>query len=97
MVEYIPDVIFRSSFKFCMGDKLREKMEGGKRDETLQIVFLKKFENCRSTFKTETLHQESSQDRYNTLKSCNVHNFYNQVKVVVAAHMKEYKNKWQTA
>ncbi len=26
--------IFRSSFKFCMGDKLREKMEGDKRDET---------------------------------------------------------------
>ncbi len=34
IVEYIPLVIFRSSFKFCMGDKLREKMEGGKRDET---------------------------------------------------------------
>jgi hypothetical protein len=34
MVEYIPGVIFRSFFKFCMGDKLREKMEGGKRDET---------------------------------------------------------------
>ncbi len=31
MVEYIPLGIFRSSFKFCMGDKLREKMEGGKR------------------------------------------------------------------
>jgi hypothetical protein len=23
---------FRASFKFCMGDKLREKMEGGKSD-----------------------------------------------------------------
>jgi hypothetical protein len=34
MVEYIPLGIFRSSFKFCMGDKLREKMEGGKGDET---------------------------------------------------------------
>ncbi len=34
MVEYIPLGIFRSSFKFCMRDKLREKMEGGKRDET---------------------------------------------------------------
>jgi hypothetical protein len=34
MVEYIPPGFFRSSFKFCMGDKLREKMEGGKRDET---------------------------------------------------------------
>jgi hypothetical protein len=34
MVEYIPLGIFRPSCKFCMGDKLREKMEGGKRDET---------------------------------------------------------------
>jgi hypothetical protein len=34
MVENIQLAIFRSSFKFCMGDKLREKMEGGKRDET---------------------------------------------------------------
>jgi hypothetical protein len=34
MVEYIPGCIFRSSFKFCMGDKLREEMERGKRDET---------------------------------------------------------------
>jgi hypothetical protein len=73
MVEYIPLGIFRSSFKFCMGDKLREKMEGGKRDETfsvhfnlhkpVQIVFFKNFENCRSPYKNETLHQESSKDR----------------------------------
>jgi hypothetical protein len=34
MVEYIPGGIFRSSLKFCIGDKLREKMDGGKRDET---------------------------------------------------------------
>ena len=34
VVQYIPGVIFRSSFKFFMGDKLREKMEGGKRDAT---------------------------------------------------------------
>ena len=34
MVEYIPGGSFRSSFKFCRGDKLREKMEGGKKDET---------------------------------------------------------------
>jgi hypothetical protein len=30
----VPLGISRSSFKFCMGDKLREKMEEGKRDET---------------------------------------------------------------
>jgi hypothetical protein len=34
MVEYIAGGISRPSFKFCMGDKLREKMDGGKRDET---------------------------------------------------------------
>jgi hypothetical protein len=39
MVEYIPGGSFRSSFKFCMGDKLREKMEGGKRDETFSVHF----------------------------------------------------------
>jgi hypothetical protein len=34
MVEYIPGGILRASFKFCMGDKLREKMEGGKRENS---------------------------------------------------------------
>ncbi len=32
MIEYIPGDIFRASFKFCMGEKFREKMEGGKMD-----------------------------------------------------------------
>ncbi len=45
MLKYIPVDIFRAFFKFFMGDKLREKMEGGKRDETFLsalyfIVFL---------------------------------------------------------
>jgi hypothetical protein len=31
-----------------------------------------------------------------TLESCNKQNFDNQVKAVVGAHMKEYRNKWQT-
>jgi hypothetical protein len=38
MIEYIRRG-FRASFKFCMGDKLREEMEGGKRDENMQILF----------------------------------------------------------
>ncbi len=73
MVEYITLGIFRSSFKFCMGDKLREKMEGGKGmnrfsvhfnlHKPVQIVFFKNFDKCRSPFKNETLHQESSKDR----------------------------------
>jgi hypothetical protein len=57
MIQYIPGDIFRASFKFCMGDNLREKIEGNKRDEIkcfsvhfnlhtpIQIVFLNNFEN----------------------------------------------------
>ncbi len=73
MLQYIPVDIFRASFKFFMGDKLREKMEGGKRDETfLSAVYcantftnciLKQVKNCRSPFQNETLNQERSQDR----------------------------------
>jgi hypothetical protein len=73
MLQYIPVDIFRASFKFFTGDKLRKKMEGDKRDETFFIALyctntstnciLKQFENCRSPFKNETLHQERSQDR----------------------------------
>jgi len=70
MVENILGGIFRASFKFCMGDKLREKMEVVKGMKFfsvhlnvhthIQVVFLNNFENCRSPFKNETLHQESS-------------------------------------
>jgi hypothetical protein len=67
MIQYIPGGIFRASFKFCMGDKLREK-KGLKRfsmhfNVHLQIVVLNSFENCRSPLKNETLHQERSQYR----------------------------------
>jgi hypothetical protein len=44
----------------------------------IQVVFLNNFENCRSPFKNETLHQESSQDGKKTLESCNVQNVDNQ-------------------
>jgi hypothetical protein len=43
MIQYIPGGMFRAFFKFCMGDKLREKMEGGKRDETF---FAHTYTNC---------------------------------------------------
>jgi hypothetical protein len=59
----------------------------------IQIVFFKNFENCRSPFKNETLHQESSKDSY--IELC-VQNIDNQVKAVNGAHMKEYKNICQT-
>jgi hypothetical protein len=32
ITDYIQRGTCRASFKFCMGDKLREEMEGGKRD-----------------------------------------------------------------
>jgi hypothetical protein len=34
MTQYIPGGIFMASLKFCMGDPLKEKMQGGKRDES---------------------------------------------------------------
>jgi hypothetical protein len=90
-----------------MGEKLREKMEGVKRikrfsvhfnlQTPIRIVFLNNFENCRSPLKNETLHRGRSQDRWKkTLDSCDVQNFDNQINAVVGAHMKEYRNKWQT-
>ncbi len=73
MLQYIPFDRIRASFKFFMGDKLREKMEGGKWDElffsalycanTFTNCILKQFENCKSPFQNETLPQERSQDR----------------------------------
>ncbi len=38
-IEYIWRGIGSVSFKCCMGDKLREQMEGGKRDETFLVHF----------------------------------------------------------
>jgi len=48
VLQYIPVEIFRASFKFFMGDKLREKMEGGKRDETFfsPLYCANTFTNC---------------------------------------------------
>jgi hypothetical protein len=39
MMHYIPGDIFRASLKFYMGGKLREKMEGDKKDETFSSAF----------------------------------------------------------
>jgi hypothetical protein len=60
ILQYIPVDIFRAYFKFFMGDKLRKKMEGGKRNgtffsalycaNTFTNCILKQFENCRSPF-----------------------------------------------
>jgi hypothetical protein len=37
MVQYISVGIFRPAFKFCMGDKLMEKIGRGKRDESFSV------------------------------------------------------------
>jgi hypothetical protein len=50
MVEYIPLGIFRSSFKFCMGDKLREKMEGVKGMNVFQCTLI-----CTNLYKMGSL------------------------------------------
>jgi hypothetical protein len=48
MLQYIPVDIFRASFKFFMGDKLRKKMEGVKRDKTFfsALCCANIFTNC---------------------------------------------------
>jgi hypothetical protein len=60
MIQYIPGDIFRASYS-VWGDKIWEKMEGGKRMKRLsvhfnvhtpiQIVFLSNFKNCKSPSK----------------------------------------------
>jgi hypothetical protein len=58
MFQYIPVDIFRASFKFFMGDTLRKKMEGCKRDKTFfsslycgHTFYKLYFEYCRSPSK----------------------------------------------
>jgi hypothetical protein len=59
-------------------------------------VFSNNFKNWRSPFKNETLHRRVPKIGKKTLESCNLQNFDNQVEAVVGAHMKEYRNRWQT-
>jgi hypothetical protein len=48
IIDYIWWGILRDSSKFCMGDKSREEMEGGKRDEMFFSALLREhiFTNC---------------------------------------------------
>ncbi len=99
IVEYIPVDIFRASFKFFMGDKLRKKVEGGKRDERflvhftvqapLQIVFLNNLKIVGPLSKMKPCTRRGPKIGKKTLESCDVHTFDNQVNAVVSAHMKE--------
>jgi predicted alpha/beta-hydrolase family hydrolase len=65
--EYIRQGICGASFKFCVGNKLREEMERSKRDETFsvhtpsQIVF-QIILKILGLLKNETLHHERIRD-----------------------------------
>jgi hypothetical protein len=52
MLQYIPEEIFRASFKFFMGDTLRKKRDVGKRDKTLFSAL-----HCANTFTNCILEQ----------------------------------------
>ncbi len=103
MLQYIPVDIFRASFKFFMGDKLRDKMEGGgggvngmKRfsvhftvQTLLQIVFLNNLKILGPLSKMKPCSRRGPKMGKKTLESCDVQTFDNQVNAVVGAHMKE--------
>jgi hypothetical protein len=57
--------IFRASFKFFMGDKVREKMEGGRRVETLFSALY-----CANTFTNCILKQLKIVGRLSKMKPC---------------------------
>ena len=100
MLQYIPVDIFRASFKFFMRDKIREKIKGGKRDETLfsALYCANTFTNCilnnlnivgpLSKMKPCT-RKGPKIGKKKTLESCVVQTLDNQVNAVVGAHMKE--------
>jgi hypothetical protein len=99
MIEYIPGDIFRASFKFGMGDKLREKWRRVKRIKLfsvnfnvhtpIQIVFLNNLKIVGPLSKMKPCTRGDSKiGKKNTRELC-VQTFDNQVNAVVGAHMKE--------
>jgi hypothetical protein len=82
ILQYIPVDIFRASFKFFMGDKLREKMKGGKRVERfsvhftvqtpLQIVFLNNLKIVGPLSKIKPCTRRGPKIGKKTLESCDV-------------------------
>ncbi len=62
----------------------------------IQIVFFKNFEIVGPLSKMKPCTRRVPKIGKKTLVSCNVQNIDNQVKAVNGAHLKEYKNKWQT-
>ncbi len=80
-----------------MGDKLREKIEGGKTDESfsvhfnvqtpLQIVFLNNLKIVGPLSKMKTCTRRGPKIGKKTLESCDLQTFDNQVNAVVGAHI----------
>ena len=62
----------------------------------IQIVFLNDLKILGPLSKMKPCTRRVPKIGKKTLESCNVQNFDNQVKAVVGAHRKEYRNKWQT-
>jgi hypothetical protein len=62
----------------------------------LQIFILNIFENCRSPSKMKPCTHEVSCERQKVLERCNVQNVDNKMNAVVGAHMKRYRNNYQT-
>ncbi len=84
MIQYIPGDIFRVSFKVCMGEKLREKMEGDKREETFfcalqcaytyKIVFFNNLKIVGPLSKMKPCTRRGPKiGKKKTLESCGVH------------------------
>jgi hypothetical protein len=63
----------------------------------IQIVFLKTIlKTVGPLSKSKPCTRRGPKIGKKTLENCNVQNFDNQVNAVVGAHMKKYRNKWQT-
>jgi hypothetical protein len=63
----------------------------------LQIVLLNNLKIVGPLSKIKPCSRRGPKIGKKTLESCDVQTFDNQVNAVVGAHMKEYRNKWQTA
>jgi hypothetical protein len=95
----------QGSFKFCMGGKLREKMEEVKgmihfsvhfnMHTPMHIVFLNNFKNCCSSFKNETLHRRRPKIVKKTLESCDVQTFdYQRMQLLEYGNKRKKNNSW---
>jgi hypothetical protein len=62
----------------------------------IQVAFLNNFKIVGPLSKMKPCTRRVPKISKKTLANCNVHIFDNQLKAVVDAHIREYRNKWQT-